>query len=171
MKKAFTLIEMILSIAIGLLIFQMLFSSNMLFTSIYSDSMLTSRQEIDQSISLLYLYKKISNADSGFTNNFQGRLNRGYFSYRDIRGDTNTFYVYARDNFDRFSQNNFSQGRFYLMHFIGDLTQETYGEGHIVLNNVSIEDTDWLMSQSMDTVAIHFYLGDQDINYQLRVKN
>jgi len=171
MKKGLTLIEIILAIAIGLLIFQMLFSSNLLFTKIYQDSIAVSSSEVDQANSLLYLYKNISNAHTDYSNNYQGRLNRGYFVFEDVRGDLNTFYLYAKDDYADFSQNYFNKQQYYLMHFKGILLEETYGEGHKVLDKIAIKDTDWLMSYAMDVVTVQFHLGGRELNYQVRVKN
>jgi hypothetical protein len=133
--------------------------------------MQTSNQDMEQSNAFIYLYKKLSNAAGDFTNNLEGRLNRAYFSYKDIQSNTNSFYLYNSVGYEPFSQNKFDENEYYIMHFKGELSEETYGEGYKLLSGVSINSTDWLISYAMGTLSVHFYNGEQEIKYQLRVKN
>lgn len=170
MKKAFTLIEMILAITVGLLIFQMLFSSNLVFAKIYSNSVGQSKKQMSQANSFLYLYRTLSNAQDHFTNYFEGRINRGFFSFQDVQGNLQTFYLYAPQDFEQFIRNQFTK-EYCLMNLQGQLTERNYGDGKKILTGVKISETDWLMSYSLGRIAVNFILGEQQINYQLRVKN
>ncbi len=170
MKKGLTLIELLLAMVIGMFIFQVLFSTNIIFNKLFDQTLTDNLQASSMAQKNIYFYKLFSNASSDFSNMYKGVNNPGYFYYREALGQPHIFYLYRQGAYSDFEQAKYPELKYTLMHLSQTLTADTYGQGDKVLANI-LSPLAPIISYQTGFISADLRQTRFSFDLQVRVKN
>ena len=172
MRKGLTLIELIVALTVGILVFDLLFSGNLEVTKAMQSSFQEAKGIVNKTTLQSWVYRNVSGAKSGFTNRYLGKVNDGFCSWKDAASQVQTIYLYNHNSYSDFAEAKFSRIEEYpLVYFEGAFNHSTYGNGVVLADRVSLIAGEKLLRYKNKKGNFMGKIAGRTLNMSVRVKN